>query len=92
MDRDVIAAYLGETRRVLRKGGTAIIHHSNVEDSASHRQDGSPGWRSAFDAETMRRLAEGAGLTVVSQFAFWDEARRIGAALFGDRITHLRRD
>jgi len=92
MDRQVIQAYLGEIRRVLKAGGSAMIHHSNIDDPANHRQDDHPGWRSAMTAELMCQLAAEANLSVVSQFVFWDIGRRIGVPRFGDRIAHLRRE
>jgi ubiquinone/menaquinone biosynthesis C-methylase UbiE len=92
MDRSVIRAYLGEIRRVLKAGASAIVHHSNVEDPATHQQDSAPGWRSAMNAELMRELAQDAGLSVVSQFAYWDDENKIGSPRFGDRFTHMRRE
>jgi hypothetical protein len=92
MDREVIHAYLGEIRRVLKAGGLAIIHHSNVEDLANHRQDGAPGWRSAMSAELMRDLAQDVGLSVVAQFTYWDGENKIGSPRFGDRFTQLKRE
>jgi len=91
MHRTVIGGYLREIRRVLKPGGLAIIHHSNVSDVGSHIQDGSPGWRSAMSADLMRALACEAGLLVDSQFVYWDNERKIGVPRFGDRITRLRR-
>jgi ubiquinone/menaquinone biosynthesis C-methylase UbiE len=92
MDQQVIRAYLGEIRRVLKAGGSAILHHSNVEDPANHQQDGAPGWRSAMSAELMRELAQDAGPSVSSQFAYWDCEKRIGSPRFGDRFTQLKRE
>jgi SAM-dependent methyltransferase len=92
MDKQVIRAYLNEIRRVLKPGGSAIIHHSNVRDLANHQQDSSPGWRSSMSAELMRELASNAGLSVSSQFTYWDDDRKIGVPRFGDQITQLKRE
>lgn len=92
MDREVICRYLSEIRRVLKVGGSAILHHANVDDLANHQQDGAPGWRSAMNIALMAQLAREARLSVVSQFAYWDIEKQIGAPRFGDRITHLRRE
>jgi ubiquinone/menaquinone biosynthesis C-methylase UbiE len=91
MHRDLIRGYVREIARVLKPGGEAIIHHSNVENFERHEQEGSPGWRSAMTEALMRDYAKDAGLTVVSQFVYWDEANKIGVPRFGDRITRLKR-
>ncbi len=92
MDRTVISAYLGEIRRVLKIGGTAIIYHSNVDDPANHVQDTAPGWQSAMSAELMRQLAVDAGLSIVSQFAYWDEENKVGSPRHNGRFTRLTRN
>jgi ubiquinone/menaquinone biosynthesis C-methylase UbiE len=92
MDRQVIQAYLAEIRRVLKVNGSAIIHHSNVEDLANHRQDNAAGWRSAMSAELIRELAQHAGLSVSSQYIYWDDEKKIGVPRFGDRLTQLKRE
>jgi ubiquinone/menaquinone biosynthesis C-methylase UbiE len=89
MDRNVIAAYLKEIARVLKPGGGAIIHHSNVADLDTHTQDKSEGWRAPMTAALFAELAQAAGLTVVSQFVYWDEQNKIGVPRLGDRITQL---
>ncbi len=91
MHPDVVAAYLGEMRRVLEPGGRAIVHHANVADPRTHRQEEAPGWRSAVTGAAVRVMAAEAGLAVERQFTYWDEARRIGVPRFGDQITVLRR-
>ena len=91
MDKGVISSYLAEIRRVLKPGGTATIHHSDVADPGSHQQNGAPGWRSAMSGALMRELAETAGLAVLSQFTYWDEEAKIGVPRFGDQITTVRR-
>jgi ubiquinone/menaquinone biosynthesis C-methylase UbiE len=87
----VIGGYLVEIARVLVPGGTAILHHANVADRDRHRQDDHPGWRSAVDAALVHELATTAGLRVVEQLVYWDEARKIGVPRFDDRITRLAR-
>lgn len=91
MDRNVISGYLKEMRRVLKVGGRAILHHANIENLDDHVQAEHQGWRSQMNAKLMRQLAEDAGLEVVSQFVYWDEAGKLGVPRFGDRITHLVR-
>lgn len=91
MDRSVIGHYMHEIARVLLPGGRAIIHHANIADAESHHQDQHPGWRAAIDDGIVRDLANAAHLTVERQFTYWDEAGKIGAPRFGDRLTELRR-
>lgn len=54
-----VAAYVGELARVLRPGGTAVIHHAGRRDRS--------GWRAPMSAELFARLARDRGLTVASQ-------------------------
>jgi ubiquinone/menaquinone biosynthesis C-methylase UbiE len=89
MDRDVTGAYLKEIARVLKPGGTAIVHHANVADLATHTQAKAEGWRAPMTAELFAELARDAGLKVVEQFVYWDEENRIGVPRLGDRITRL---
>jgi ubiquinone/menaquinone biosynthesis C-methylase UbiE len=91
MDRSVIAGYLGEIKRVLKIGGTSVLHHAGIENLDAHVQSEHPGWRSQMNADVMRQLAEEAGLEVISQFVYWDEEAKIGVPRFGDQITWLGR-
>ena len=54
-----VAAYVGEIARVLRPGGTAVIHHSGRLDRS--------GWRAPMSGPLVARLARDRGLDVVSQ-------------------------
>lgn len=91
MDRDVIGAYLKEIARVLKPGGTAIIHHSNVADLDKHTQAKAEGWRAPMTAALFAELAQAAGFEVVSQFVYWDDPNKIGVPRLGDRITQLKK-
>ena len=91
MDRIVAAAYLKEIARVLKPGGKATIHHSNVADIETHRQAGAKGWRAPMTAELFAQLSTDAGLTVLDQIVYWDNERRIGVPRLGDRITLLEK-
>lgn len=91
MDRGVTASYLKEIARVLKPGGVAIVHHSNVADLESHTQAKSEGWRAPMTAALFCELAQQAGLRVVTQFVYWDEANKIGVPRLGDRITRLEK-
>jgi|ERR1700749_2690816 len=87
----VIKAYLHEIARVLKSGSSAIIHHSGIENPDTHEQRGSRGWRSAVSAAMMRGFAEAAGLKVLAQITYWDEARGIGVPRNNDKITTVQK-
>jgi ubiquinone/menaquinone biosynthesis C-methylase UbiE len=89
MSADVIESYMAEIERVLVPGGAALVHHADVAELSTHKQEHI--WqRSAVNRSTVRELAEKAGLTVRRQFDFWDEENKIGCP--GDAITLLRKD
>lgn len=87
----VVRAYFLEIVRVLRPGGRAMIHHADIANPASHKQEANAGWRSGVNREMVRSYAEAAGLTVESQFMYWDEEKGLGVPNFGDAISALRR-
>lgn len=78
-----IASYLGEIARVLRPGGTALIHHSGGPGRAA-------GWRSPMTGVIFAHLAAQRGLEVTRQFDSWNEGR-FGVRVNGDVITVLRK-
>lgn len=77
-----IAGYLADIRRVLRRGGIAVIHHSGRRDR--------DGWRSPMTGALFAALAVEHGLTVERQFDTWGGGR-FGVRLQGDVVTQLRR-
>jgi ubiquinone/menaquinone biosynthesis C-methylase UbiE len=79
MSADVIQSYMAEIARVLKPGGTAVIHHAEIADPASYQQTHA-GQRTAVNSQMVRGFAERHGLTVRRQSALWDEARGIGCA------------
>ena len=91
MAPDVVEAYFREIARVLKRDARAIVHHADIENPNTHEQRGSYGWRSAVSAAMVRRFADDAGLKVLSQITYWDEARRIGAPRHNDKITMLQK-
>jgi ubiquinone/menaquinone biosynthesis C-methylase UbiE len=79
--RDV-AGYLGEVARVVRPGGTAVIHHSGERDPRF--------WRSPMSSALFATLAHEHGLEVLRQFSTWG-GDRFTTSVDGDAITLLRR-
>lgn len=77
-----VASYLSEIARVLRPGGTALIHHSGELQRF-------PGWRSPMTARLFARLAAERGLEVTRQFDCWSGGR-FGVRTNNDVITVLR--
>ncbi len=61
--------YLKETYRVLRQGGKALFHHSNLalEPDQSFKNAHNPGGRSFMDRKLFAYLANKAGLEIVEQ-------------------------
>ena len=63
---DCLSAYASEIHRVLRPGGYAFIHHSNMGEHASGTSN--PGWRGVtVSAESAGREFMAAGLQVITQ-------------------------
>jgi len=77
-----VASYIAEIARVLRPGGTAVIHHSGELQR-------SPGWRSPMTAVLFAELARERGLEVTRQFDSWSDGR-FGVRTNNDVITMLR--
>ncbi len=76
-----VASYIAEVARVLRPGGTAVIHHSG-------RLQRFPGWRSPMTAALFAQLARECGLDVTRQFDSWSDGR-FGVRTNDDVITIL---
>lgn len=72
-----IEEYFVEFKRVLRKDGLALIHHSNYAALASVARpwQENPGSRGYVSAQDVRRIARKCGLSVVKQQVMdWSEA------------------
>ena len=76
-----VASYIAEVARVLRPGGTAVIHHSGELQRF-------PGWRSPMTAVLFAQLARERGLDVTRQFDSWSDGR-FGVRTNNDVITIL---
>lgn len=77
-----VASYLSEVARVLRPGGTAMIHHSGGLGR-------SPGWRSPMTGVLFERLSAERGLEVTRQFDAWHD-EQFGVRTNNDVISALR--
>ena len=72
MSEEVINGYLGEIHRVLKNGGYAWIHHSNLYGG---NEDNFKNWggRSNMTKETFKNIAEQQGLKVIHQeYVKWE--------------------
>ncbi len=66
-DMDVIRAYLAEAMRVLKPGGHAFLHHSNMDTNPTGKFTDAPGHRNFMTVPLMAHLAHKAGLKIVRQ-------------------------
>ena len=74
------AAYAGEFRRVLRRGGRGIVHHP-----ASGGLRG--GFRSRMTSDAFMSLLRSTGLVPLEQFDSWGPQGAFNVKHFGDAIT-----
>jgi ubiquinone/menaquinone biosynthesis C-methylase UbiE len=89
-DSDVVRAYLGEFYRVLRPGGMAFCHHSNLTRNPDGNIRRSPHSRNFMSEALFRHLAGKKGLTVVkSQVIDWGTGERFVAGL--DCLSLIRK-
>ena len=73
MSEGVMDGYLGEIYRVLKHGGYAWIHHSNLYGG---NEDNFRNWggRSNMTKEIFKEIAEQKGLKVINQeYVQWEE-------------------
>jgi ubiquinone/menaquinone biosynthesis C-methylase UbiE len=85
INRREVEGYAAEFARVLRPGGTGVLHHGTVGGKNG-------GWRSDMTEEGMAACLRGAGLEVVEQFREWtDGNREFQAGLYDDAITVFRK-
>ncbi len=82
---EVVAAYLRETRRLLRAGGCGLFHHSNLADPPSTEYGRNPHARNRMSIGLFCRMAEDAGLSVIeSRSCDWGGVQRLdGLTLVG---------
>ena len=66
-DSDVVRAYLRESRRVLRPGGHAFLHHSNTVAHPGGDFGSQAHWRNFMSKEMLAHYAAKEGLEVLRQ-------------------------
>jgi ubiquinone/menaquinone biosynthesis C-methylase UbiE len=75
-----VEAYISEIRRVLKPGGTAVIHHFAGDEEKG-------GWRSAMSANLMRQLVKTNGMIIREQVSSWGLENEYDVSRHGDVIT-----
>jgi SAM-dependent methyltransferase len=80
INRAEVAAYASEFLRVLRPGGTAIIHHGAVGGAQG-------GWRSNMTGDEFASILRQNNLQIVKTLDQWADDTRTYPLRFGDLIT-----
>jgi len=76
--------YLMEFKRVLKKGGRAVIHHP--------KEGGVHGWhRSGMTAELFSEMLKKHGFTLIDQFESWGDKRQFDVRRCHDIITVFKK-
>lgn len=85
INRSEVEKYAAEFARVLKSGGTGVIHHGTVGGAEG-------GWRSNLTADQMTEALEKNGLKVIDQFKSWtDGDTEHEAGLYNDAVTVFRK-
>jgi SAM-dependent methyltransferase len=79
------AAYAGEFRRVLRRGGRGVVHHPAAGGLRG-------GFRSRMTTDAFAALLRSSGLVLVEQFDSWGPRGKFDVKHFGDAITVFARE
>ncbi len=64
-DSDVVRAYLGEFRRILKPGGIGFCHHSNYTKNPEGDLHDNPGWRNYMSQSLFAHYCHKENLTVI---------------------------
>jgi ubiquinone/menaquinone biosynthesis C-methylase UbiE len=75
-----VERYIQEFKRVLKKGGCAVIHHG-------HNRGMQGGWRSNLTSQRFAEIVEANGFRVVEQIAEWRDGQNFKISSYGDVIT-----
>lgn len=66
-DKEIIADYVAEFARVLKRGGRGFVHHSNLGARAAKDIKKNPHWRSNMSKELFAELCRRNNLRVIEQ-------------------------
>jgi cyclopropane fatty-acyl-phospholipid synthase-like methyltransferase len=81
INKPQFAAYCREFARVLRPGGTGVIHHGAIGGEKG-------GWRSNVANADVQEFLRSAGLDVKAQISSWkDSGQEFQAGLYDDTVT-----
>lgn len=73
---DAVSSYLQDASRILRHGGRALFHHSNLDKYPGSDYRNNPHWRNFMSKNLFAHAAARSGLRVLEQVTIdWDEAR-----------------
>ncbi|MCK1702647.1 class I SAM-dependent methyltransferase [Bradyrhizobium sp. 146] len=75
---DAVFSYLQDASRILRQGGRALFHHSNLDTYPGSDYRNNPHWRNFMSRTLFAHAASRSGLRVLEQVTIdWDEARNL---------------
>ncbi len=75
---DAVFSYLQDASRILRQGGRALFHHSNLDKYPGSDYKNNPHWRNFMSKNLFAHAATRSGLRVLEQVTIdWDKARNL---------------
>jgi SAM-dependent methyltransferase len=99
---DAVLSYIQDACRILKQGGRALFHHSNLDGYPGSDYKSTPHWRNFMSKNLFAHAAARAGLQVLEQITIdWDEVRNLDCVtlvekpsdsshLIGLPVTHSR--
>jgi SAM-dependent methyltransferase len=75
---DAVLSYVQDASRVLKRGGRALFHHSNLDKYPGSDYKNNPHWRNFMSKNLFAHAANRSGLIVREQVTIdWDESRNL---------------
>jgi SAM-dependent methyltransferase len=75
---DAVFSYLQDASRILRHGGRALFHHSNLDKYPGSEYRNNPHWRNFMSKNLFAHAATRSGLRVLEQVTIdWDESQNL---------------
>ena len=75
---DAVLSYITDAFRILRRGGRALFHHSNLDGHPSSDYKSNPHWRNFMSKNLFAHAAARAGFHVLEQVTMdWDGVRKL---------------